>query len=234
MVALTVGALAFASPSVSQAATITNVTVTLGGVTWCAFSCTNNIWGAGFTAAGGSITITGAQSLILTQTAGFNFDTSDVALGNALITITQTVGGTATFTDNANVLGNFGLPDTTTNAEAAEWTLPLVNVSSGLKLWVGYADTAHADAFVDPGLNGLPDGPWLGTQAAGSTFIGAAGGSSGAGGCVHGTPVISPCFDAGALRIEVAPTPEPSILLLMGIGLVGIAAFNRKKAKNNV
>jgi hypothetical protein len=70
-------------------------------------------------------------------------------------------------------------------------------------VWFGYADTAHTDACADTTgqvpNNCLPDNPWQGSPN--TLFVGAAGGSPGAGGCAR--PGFSTCFDAGAIRIEV-------------------------------
>ena len=195
MSAQAVPLLIIAMSSVSHAATITNVTVTISGTTWCASGCANNIWAAGI---GAGVLINPGQSLVLTQTAAFNFDTSEVTGGPASITVTQTGLPAGTFTDTSNVLVNFNNPDTGTNQEAREWTLATPVAANGLVLWTGYADTAHSDPFTDgqngQPINGVPDNPW--TNA--TVFIGAAGGVLGPSSCNRG---IAPCFDAGAIRI---------------------------------
>src|SRR5215467_8090188 len=83
-------------PSTSHAIVINNVTVTVGNLTACITGCANNIWSS---AAGTSVTPGGAiSSLVLTQTAGFNFDTSDAnAQGfcNGGCTTTLNINGAA-------------------------------------------------------------------------------------------------------------------------------------------
>src|SRR3989442_305497 len=72
----------FAAPSASEAITITSISVTVGGVTWCdtTSGCLNPIWNLT-----GGVTLNNppGQSLVLTQTGtgglggAFNFDSSD-------------------------------------------------------------------------------------------------------------------------------------------------------------
>src|ERR1700740_1148972 len=73
--AFVIGISVFVTPSTSHALVINNVTVTVGNITRCITGCASNIWSS---AAGTNVTPGGAISaLVLTQTAGFNFDTSD-------------------------------------------------------------------------------------------------------------------------------------------------------------
>jgi hypothetical protein len=238
--AFVIGISIFAAPSTSHAIIINNVTVTVGNITRCITGCGagNDIWSS---AAGTNVTPGGAISaLVLTQTAGFNFDTSDA---NAQGHCDATSPCTTTLNINGNLIplsgaqanrlaDNNGDPGGAAHNEASNWQGAVFNGGpGGFIVWFGYADTAHSDACADTAGtvagNCLPDNPWQGSPN--TQFVGAAGGSPGAGGCAR--PGISPCFDAGAIRIEVNPavTPEPSAILLMGAGLVGLAAWGRKR-----
>lgn len=132
----------------------------------------------------------------------------------------------------ANVLANNNVdPGGAEHNEASNWNQAVFNGGPGnFIVWFGYADTAHTDACADTTgqvpNNCLPDNPWQGSPN--TLFVGAAGGSPGAGGCAR--PGFSSCFDAGAIRIEVNPTgvPEPTALFLLGAGLIGLAAWKRE------
>jgi hypothetical protein len=216
---LAVALLMIALPAISQAATVTSISVTIDGMTWCdtTSACANKIWNLG----GGVNLNTGA--LVLTQTAGFNFDTSDLQSASAA---TITINGSVVFTDDGKILSQPNGPDPLNGShnEANDWTLPSINTLGGFKLWVGYADTAHTDSCLDSNHNCVPDNPWLGSTP---NFIGTAAGDGGE--CLK--PGFTPCFDAGAIRIENATVPEPSPLILIGTGLLGVALVTRKHGK---
>jgi PEP-CTERM motif len=251
-VVLTFGALLVA-PRASEAASVTinSLSVTVGGVTWCISGCAavganGPIWSGAAGAVVHSPSEGGTQVLILTQTAignQFNFDSSDrggtggdCAPATPCVT-SLTINGVviALSGTQLNALANFNLDDgSITHQETSEWGPAVFNGGpGGLVVWFGYADTAHNSACTDAGANCLPDNPWQGsanTQFVGNTVTTPAGQ-----GCDK--PGITACFDAGAIRIQVndipVTTPEPSVLVMLGVGLVGIAVVTRKRAKNN-
>ena len=221
-----------AAPVRSDAVIINNVTVTetqgAASITLCIAGCVNNIW-----SAGGGTNLLAGQSLVLTQTAGFNFDTSDGPTANigcsaaqgSPCTVTLNVNGTAIPLAANNALNNFNTdtnPLGNVHNEAVDWTS--VGGLSGLSVFIGYADNAHTGTCADADTNCLPENPWQGSPN--TTFIGSAF-AGGVGGCDR--PGITSCFDAGAIRITGVAIPEPGTLLLLGAGLVGAAAWQRRK-----
>jgi hypothetical protein len=131
-----------------------------------------------------------------------------------------------------SALANFNQdPQGTTHNEASNWNGAVANTGpGGYTLWFGYADTAHSGACSDNvgivPLNCLPDNPWQGSPN--TVFLGNPVFSLI--GCDR--PGIDLCFDSGAIRIEANPTivtPEPSAIFLLGVGLMGLAAWGRKR-----
>jgi hypothetical protein len=106
----------------------------------------------------------------------------------------------------------------------------------GCEFFLGYADNAHTNACLDneptagtgncipsdPGGNNVWDG--TGGSLPAEFFLGSAVGA--APGCDR--PGVAPCFDAGAIQFHAVALPQPSALLLLGGGLMGLAAWGRR------
>jgi len=259
-VALIFGAMLVA-PKSSEAAnvTINSLSVTVGGVTWCISGCpvtgtvNGPIWGAAAGTVVHSPSEGGTQVLILTQTAinnSFNFDSSDRggqaggpcnALNPCATTLTINGVNIALSGAQVNVLANNNVDDgSVIHQEASAWGPAVFNGGAGgLIVWFGYADTAHNSACPDTaGLGGeiagdcTPNNPWQGS--ANTLFVGNTVTTAPGAGCDK--TGVTACFDAGAIRIQVndgVTTPEPSVLLTLGIGLVAIAFVTRRRARNN-
>jgi len=206
---------------------------------------------------GGPVVLPVNGTLVLTQNtpagtggaAGFNFDTSD--FGTTPYSIT--VNGTLVPVTGSNIRLNFGgadNPDSTSISEAGNWLL-YGSVAFGtdiLDVYTGYVDTLHTNTCADTDQNCRPNIPGggvlntfdgLGGSTAATRFIGAAS-TAPAGYPISGNPnhcqsaTETTCYDAGAiLFVERTRVPEPSSLFLLGIGLMGVAAYGRKYLGSN-
>ena len=258
---LALGVAMIASPSISQAdpITITSITVSVGGQTWCNVggSCAadHQLWNLG----PGGTTLNAGESLILTQTTpttpGYNFDTSDAnspGCGSPNPCATSlAINGTAVTLDGSGkdvlVNGNAD-PGTTTHNEATNWTSASSTLVGGFgSVYFGYADNLHTDACADASDNNcLPNSGSTGPANLWSNnatkFIG--GGTSGVGfGVAQGganhcsTSVASTdCFDAGAILIYNTQTavPEPSTVLLVATMVTGLAAWSVRRNRKAI
>ena len=235
----------FGVPTVSNAITVTGIEVDIGTTVY-------TIWngsGANQLGAAGT-TVNPGGHLVLTQfnntATPFNFDTSDVTCGGTVggcpaPVIKVTISGAPLFlvtdgTAASNVLHtNNADPLNAQFNEAQAWVLRGSTVVGNqlVQLYVGYADDAHTNACLDAAEgagtagNCHPDNPWQGS--ANTTFLGSAQDEPTPIGCAR--TGITSCFDAGALRISVTTTPEPSAMFLLGAGLVGLVAWARGRQR---
>ena len=185
------------------------------------------------------------------EQGNFNFDTSEGLISGGasafcgtpnICSTTIRVNGTLVYTNANSVLANFnGDPGGVAHNEANNW-IPdtfsgAASCGPGCEFFLGYADNAHTNACLDngptPGTgNCIPSDPegnnfWDGTGGSlpAKFFLGSAVGAPP--GCDR--PGVAPCFDAGAIQFHaVAVLPQPSALLLLGGGLMGLAAWGRR------
>ena len=240
----------FFTAAAAEAAVITNVTVTIGGVT---FTSASVGWTFPYTLLPG-------QDLVLTQsfngppntTTSFNFDTGSVLGPGNIPQISITADGVTTvFSDTGQVLNVRGSSTMSPSDNRAQLYSGALAGPDGLayQVFVGYADNTHTGPCgvwaTSIGLNGsatcLPQ-IFNGLYGSGiATFFDGAGGllppplvNTLPNHCTTGAD----CYQAGVIRILAVnpqqPIPEPATmaLVLTGGALAAVRRYRRSTNRN--